>query len=84
MGLIGVNGAGKSTMMRVLAGLDDADSGLVESSSACNIVYVDQEPDWPDNLPAYAALFADAGNNKGHGQRAKGYKTLYGVNGSRS
>ena len=61
MGLIGVNGAGKTTIMRCLAGLEDIDSGTVECASACNVVYVDQEPNWSDSLPAYAALFADEG-----------------------
>lgn len=60
-GLIGVNGAGKTTLMRCLSGLDEPDRGTIESERACNVVYVDQEPDWPADLLAYEALFADAG-----------------------
>lgn len=60
-GLIGVNGAGKTTLLRCLSGLDEPDSGTIESERACNVVYVDQEPDWPAELLAFEALFADAG-----------------------
>jgi ATPase subunit of ABC transporter with duplicated ATPase domains len=58
-GLIGVNGAGKTTLLRCLSGLDEPDSGSIESERACNIVYVDQEPQWPEGMQAYEALFAD-------------------------
>ena len=57
VGLIGVNGAGKSTLLKCLAKIDSPDSGEVESGKLCNVVYVDQEPNW-GNIQVYEALFA--------------------------
>ena len=56
VGLVGVNGAGKSSLLRVLAGLDAPDAGEVEVASSAKVVLVDQEPRW-DDAPVYAALF---------------------------
>jgi ATP-binding cassette subfamily F protein uup len=56
-GLIGVNGAGKSTFLKCLAGIESADSGKIESATNSNVIYVDQEPDWGDILVC-EALFS--------------------------
>lgn len=56
IGLVGVNGAGKSTMLKCLANLEDPDAGTVETAANSNIIYVDQEPDW-DGIKVYEALF---------------------------
>ena len=58
-GLIGVNGAGKSTFLKCLAGIESADSGKIEAAANSNVIYVDQEPDWGDIL-VYEALFSGA------------------------
>ena len=60
VGLIGVNGAGKSTFLKCLCGLENADSGTIETASGSNVIYVDQEPDWGD-IVVYEALFAGSG-----------------------
>lgn len=57
MGLIGRNGAGKSTFLRCLSGLDAADSGTVEYLSGSNVIYVDQEPKWYRER-VFSALFS--------------------------
>jgi len=44
VGLIGRNGGGKSSMMRVLAGQGNLDDGLVWRQPAARICYVSQEP----------------------------------------
>ncbi len=44
VGLIGRNGGGKSSMMRVLAGLGNLDDGLVWRAPSARICYVSQEP----------------------------------------
>ena len=56
VGLIGINGAGKSTLLKCLACIETADAGTVHTQKLCNVVYVDQEPDWGDHL-VYEALF---------------------------
>ena len=44
VGLIGANGVGKSTLMKCLAGLEDADTGSVGVEGRPVILYVEQEP----------------------------------------
>ena len=44
VGLIGVNGVGKSTLMKCLAGLEDPDGGSVGCEGQPVILYVEQEP----------------------------------------
>ena len=42
LGLLGLNGTGKTTLLRILAGEIDVDSGTVERAAALRIVYFDQ------------------------------------------
>ena len=44
LGLIGVNGVGKSTLMRCLAGLESVDAGSISVEGRPSVVYVEQEP----------------------------------------
>ena len=44
LGLIGRNGSGKSSLLRVLAGLEKLDDGLLQMTQGLRIRYVPQEP----------------------------------------
>ena len=44
LGLIGRNGAGKSSMLKVIAGLEKLDDGLLQMTQGVRICYVPQEP----------------------------------------
>ena len=44
LGLIGRNGAGKSSMLKVIAGLEKLDDGLLQLTQGLRICYVPQEP----------------------------------------
>ena len=46
IGLIGINGAGKSTMLKCLAGVGSPDSGTVEKLKTAKVVFVEQDPIW--------------------------------------
>ncbi|BCQ22731.1 ATP-binding cassette domain-containing protein [Caballeronia sp. NK8] len=46
VGLIGRNGAGKSSLLKIVAGLAAADDGLVTRQSELTTVYVPQEPEF--------------------------------------
>lgn len=45
VGLLGINGTGKSTLLRVLAGLEPIDEGVVERRRDATILYLAQEPE---------------------------------------
>jgi len=56
VGLIGRNGAGKSSLLKILGGLSQPDDGSLNAQQGIRITYVAQEPD----LPAEATVFEAA------------------------
>ncbi len=48
VGVVGVNGTGKSTLLRVLAGKDVPDAGVVRRGRGTRIGFLDQDPELPD------------------------------------
>lgn len=61
VGLIGINGAGKSTLLKCLSKLEPYDTGLVETATNTNVIYVDQEPNW-GSICVHEALFSGPSN----------------------
>ncbi|NMD72475.1 ABC-F family ATP-binding cassette domain-containing protein [Bacillus sp. DNRA2] len=57
VGLIGVNGTGKSSLLKILAGLDLADSGDVIKAKDYRISYLSQEPDLNGDLSVLEQVF---------------------------
>ncbi len=53
VGLIGRNGAGKSSLLKILAGMEKADDGVLQLQQGLRIAYVAQEP----VLDAEASVF---------------------------
>ena len=60
IGLIGVNGTGKSTFLKVLAGVEDPDSGRVMRDPNVQVSYLPQVPVIDDELTVLEQVF------KGH------------------
>ncbi len=52
VGLLGINGTGKSTFLKVLAGIEPADHGAVERRRGARILYLSQEPVFPSDKTA--------------------------------
>ena len=49
IGLIGVNGTGKSTLLKIIAGLDFPDSGTVTRAGGVRVAYLPQNPVFSEN-----------------------------------
>ena len=49
IGIIGLNGSGKSTVMKIIAGLDNAYQGDVVFSEGYSVGYLPQEPELDEN-----------------------------------
>src|SRR5436190_14172593 len=56
VGLVGPNGIGKTTLLRILAGLDQPDTGEVRLHAGARIALLRQQPEFP---PGHT-LFAEA------------------------
>ncbi|MFC3885251.1 ABC-F family ATP-binding cassette domain-containing protein [Bacillus songklensis] len=57
-GLIGVNGTGKSTLLKIIAGLEFADSGDMTHSKDYHISYLAQQPDFDESLTVIEQVFS--------------------------
>jgi ATP-binding cassette subfamily F protein uup len=44
VGLLGVNGTGKSTLLRILAGKEPADAGTIDRRRDASVIFLEQEP----------------------------------------
>jgi len=58
-GLIGVNGTGKSTLLRILAGFEEADEGSITSKNGLKIAYLAQAPEFDDSLTVLENVIRD-------------------------
>ncbi len=56
LGLIGRNGTGKSSLLRILAGLELPDDGLVQVQSHVRRYYVPQEPSFAPGVTVFDAV----------------------------
>jgi ABC transport system ATP-binding/permease protein len=58
VGIIGRNGAGKSSMLKILAGFEKVDDGTLQLQNNLRMAYVSQEPDLDQNATIFAAVQA--------------------------
>ena len=49
IGIIGVNGTGKSTLLKIIAGADEADTGEIVKMRGLKVSYLPQSPEFLDN-----------------------------------
>jgi len=57
IGLIGVNGTGKSTLLKIIAGVETYDTGKIIKASDAEIAYLPQNPDFDDDLTVLQYIF---------------------------
>ncbi len=58
IGLVGQNGCGKTTLFRIIEGLDRADGGGLFVSRACRIAHLDQAAEFPEGTTVEEAALA--------------------------
>lgn len=58
IGIIGINGTGKSTLLKVIAGVIPTDTGSVQRVGNARIMYLSQEPDFNEELSVLDQVFS--------------------------
>jgi ABC transport system ATP-binding/permease protein len=71
VGVIGVNGTGKSTFLRIIAGAEFADSGLISKNPGVRIAYLPQNPIFDEDLTVIEQVFR---GTSAHEQELKEYE----------
>lgn len=59
-GIIGINGTGKSTLLKIIAGVEQPDSGSVVTASGVRIGYLPQNPGFAAGTTVLAQVFSGA------------------------
>ena len=71
IGLIGLNGTGKSTLLKILAGREDADAGNIRKSKGVRIGYLSQNPSFHKGFSVLDQVMQDIASNE---REAKEYE----------
>ncbi len=61
VGLIGRNGTGKSSLLKILAGLSRLDDGLLVMQQGIQVTYVEQEPQFAPGMSVFDAVASGLG-----------------------
>ncbi|WP_426348092.1 ribosomal protection-like ABC-F family protein [Alloiococcus sp. CFN-8] len=57
IGVIGVNGTGKSTLLKIIAGLETSDSGTMIKTNNARVEYLSQDPPYEETATVLQQLF---------------------------
>ena len=60
IGVLGINGTGKSTLLKIIAGLETKDTGTLTVAGGARIAYLPQNPVFEDNTTILEQVFKDA------------------------
>ena len=75
IGLIGTNGVGKTTLVKLLAGRERRDSGSIRSSSSLRIFYGEQYPEFAKGASVYEIVYETIVTNSSN-LKTKGTKDM--------
>ena len=65
IGVVGVNGTGKSTLLKLLAGMEEPDGGVVMRKNGLRVSYLPQMPDYSVARTAVQQVLYDAPKDVG-------------------
>lgn len=65
IGVVGINGTGKSTLLKILAGLEEPDSGTVMRKNGLRVSFLPQMPDYSVERTAVEQVLFDAPKDVG-------------------
>ena len=60
IGFVGVNGTGKSTMLKIAAHIEEPDSGNVVYSNGARVCYLPQDPEFNENTTVLEQVFINS------------------------
>jgi ATP-binding cassette subfamily F protein 3 len=69
--LVGPNGTGKTTLLRILAGLDDPDGGQLQTHGSARVGYLDQQPQFAAGRTVWEEAAEALGELVAMGQQAE-------------
>ena len=65
IGIVGINGTGKSTLLKILAGIEEPDSGTVMRKNGLRVSFLPQMPDYSVERTAVEQVLFDAPKDVG-------------------
>lgn len=71
VGVIGINGTGKSTFLKIIAGLEEPDKGILTKSRGVRVGYLPQNPTFEEGLTILEQVFK---NHENTNIKAKEYE----------
>ena len=70
IGIVGINGTGKSTLLQLLSGTEEPDSGEVIFSTGVRVSYLPQRPHFDPDRTILEQVMADAGGSEEYACKA--------------
>ena len=66
VGVLGINGTGKSTLLRMIAGLDECDEGQIAMGNGVVIKYLPQNPEFAPEATIYECVVSENETHENH------------------
>lgn len=60
VGIVGINGTGKTTLLNIIANLEEPDTGEVVRQNGLKVAYLPQNPEIPENATVMSYAFGEA------------------------
>ena len=65
VGIIGINGTGKTTLLKMIAGMEETDEGQITRKNGLRIAYLPQNPEFPERTDVLTCVLQGSSVAKG-------------------